>query len=90
MGNIRMEKLITKKTEIEREISRIRARENDIKRREETRRKIIVGAIFLKMAESDSDIKNRMTSSIENLPERDRKLFLSEGTLTDTTFPGDE
>jgi large subunit ribosomal protein L7/L12 len=78
MGNDRMEKLLDKKKEIEREISRIRARENAEKRKEDTRRKIIAGALFLRLAESDSDIKNRLTSSIEILPERDRKLFLSE------------
>ncbi len=78
MGNDRIEKLLDKKKEIEREISRIRARENAEKRKEDTRRKIIAGALFLRLAESDSDIKNRLTSSIEFLPERDRKLFLSK------------
>ena len=85
-----MKKLLEKKTQIEREIGRIRARENEENRRRDTRRKIIAGAIFLKLAESESDIKNRMTSALEHLPEKDRKLFHPEGSLPQSSLPWNE
>ena len=90
MSRDRMEKLVAKKREIELEISRIRLQESAEKRKQDTRRKIIAGALFLKLAESDSDIKNRMTMAVENLPEKDRKLFLSEASLPPISLPCNE
>lgn len=90
MSRDRMEKLVAKKREIELEISRIRLQESAEKRKQDTRRKIIAGALFLKLAESDSDIKNRMTMAVENLPEKDRKLFLPEASLPPISLPCNE
>jgi len=53
----------------------LRAKEKKMQRRHDTRRKIIIGAIVLKAARENEASKKKVLDMIENLQERDKKLF---------------
>jgi hypothetical protein len=74
--NAKLEQLMTKKKALDAEIARISQQENSRKRKDDLKRKIIAGAIFLKIMESDDHVKNVLLQNINLLPDRDKKLFL--------------
>jgi len=75
--NAKLEQLMTKKKALDAEIARISQQENSRKRKDDLKRKIITGAIFLKIMESDDHVKNVLLQNINSLPDRDKKLFLT-------------
>jgi len=74
--NIKLEQLMAKKKALDAEIAIILQQENSRKRKDDLKRKIISGAIFLKIMESDDHVKNVLLQNINLLPDRDKKLFL--------------
>lgn len=76
--NGRLEKLETKKAKIAAEIQRVRAREAAEVRKADTRRKILVGALILSIAERGELIsKNELVAALDRHLTRpqDRQLF---------------
>ncbi|OYQ77518.1 mobilization protein [Wohlfahrtiimonas chitiniclastica] len=57
--------------------NRLRAKEREQKRKDDTRRKILIGACMMKLAEDNPDANDRMLRQLDRFltEERDRKLF---------------
>jgi hypothetical protein len=75
MANDTLEKLLAKRDEMNAKIRRVLGRDRTRKRRQDTRRKIIAGALVL--AEEDPAIKAWLTRTLDKLLTRedDRALF---------------
>jgi hypothetical protein len=75
MANDTLEKLLAKRDEMNAKIRRVLGRDRTRKRRQDTRRKIIAGALVL--AEEDPAIKAWLTRTLDKLLTRDddRVLF---------------
>lgn len=73
----RLEQLLKKREELNAQIQEIKARETQEKRKEDTRKKILLGALMIEMMERgelDSDkIRKRLDGFLTR--ELDRKLF---------------
>jgi Tfp pilus assembly protein PilN len=67
-----LETLQTKRAQLDAQIKRIRAREAHKSRAQDTRKKIIAGAIFLKWTQSDRALFDKMLAAV---PEKEKKLF---------------
>lgn len=72
-----IEKLKEKKRQLEARIRKIEAVETQKKRKEDTRRKIIIGGLVLAEAEADPKLKKWLDNAIERrvINDRDRELF---------------
>ncbi len=57
--------------------NRLRAKEREQKRKDDTRRKILIGACMMKLAEDNPEANDRMLKQLDRFltEERDRKLF---------------
>ncbi|KZX37246.1 mobilization protein [Wohlfahrtiimonas chitiniclastica] len=57
--------------------NRLRAKEREQKRKDDTRRKILIGACMMKLAEDNPEANDRMLRQLDRFltEERDRKLF---------------
>lgn len=79
MSNARLDSLLRKKKEIEAQIQQQRARERQKQRKDDTRRKIIAGALAIEhmKANPDSDFAIRLFKLINRYTDRpaDRALF---------------
>lgn len=92
MSNSRIEKLEAKRAQIDAQIKDARARERNQKRKDDTRMKIIAGALALEHAtrNPDSEFARTMVRLIQEgvKSDRDRKLFdldpLPPNTSNDT------
>lgn len=75
--NEKLAKLEEQRARINAEIQRVRAREQQQIRKDETRRKVLIGAMLLGKARSDSDLKARLVQELDEYLERphDRALF---------------
>ncbi len=75
--NEKLAKLEEQRARINAEIQRVRAREQQQVRKDETRRKVLIGAMLLGKARSDSDLKARLVQELDEYLERphDRALF---------------
>lgn len=73
----RLAKLEEQRARINAEIQRVRAREQQQKRKEETRRKVLVGAWILRKIESGEWPEQRLLEGLDSYLERnhDRALF---------------
>ncbi|MEL6362429.1 MAG: mobilization protein C [Pseudomonadota bacterium] len=79
MSNSRLEKLKAKKAQIDAQLKAAQARERTQKRKDDTRRKIIAGALALEHAERnpDSEFTRTMLRLIQSSvkADKDRMLF---------------
>lgn len=57
--------------------NRLRAKEREQKRKDDTRRKILIGACMMKLAEDNPEANDRILRQLDRFltEERDRKLF---------------
>jgi len=55
----------------------LRAKEREQQRKDDTRRKILIGACMMKLAEDNPEANDRMLKQLDRFltEERDRKLF---------------
>lgn len=89
--NDRLEKLEAKKSKIQAEIQRIRGREAAQNRKDDTRRKILAGALFLSMVECGEVVnKNVLLAALDKSLARpqDRVLFNLPPLPTETPNRG--
>ncbi len=75
--NEKLAKLEEQRARINAEIQRVRAREQQQVRKDETRRKVLIGAMLLGKAHTDSELKARLVRELDDYLERphDRALF---------------
>ena len=71
----RIEKLKVEKNQLDKRQRNLEALMNKKKKNEDTRRKIILGALILKELEKNKGLKNYVLGLVESLSERDKKLF---------------
>ena len=91
MSNSRVEKLKAKKAQIDAQLKAAQARERTQKRKDDTRRKIIAGALALEHAERnpDSEFTRTMLHLIQSgtKTDKDRALFDLDPALPSNTPP---
>ena len=71
----RIEKLEIEKKQLDKRQQNLEALMNEKKKSEDTRRKIILGSLILKVLEKNKGLKNYVLGLFESLSERDKKLF---------------
>ncbi len=71
----RIEKLKIDKSQLDKRQRNLEALMNKKKKNEDTRKKIILGALILKELEKNKGLKNYVLGLVESLSERDKKLF---------------
>ena len=71
----RIEKLKIEKSQLDKRQRNLEALMNKKKKNEDTRKKIILGALILKELEKNKGLKNYVLGLVESLSERDKKLF---------------
>ncbi len=73
----RIVRLEQRKDKLESTLLRLRARKTDFDRKQDNRRKILVGAWLLREADRDSGLRDRMVAGLDKYLEqnRDRELF---------------
>lgn len=73
----KLAKLEEQRARINAEIQRVRVSEQQQARKDDTRRKVLVGAMALGMAESSQELKSQLMSDLDKYLERprDRALF---------------
>ena len=71
----RIEKLEIEKKQLDKRQQNLESLMNKKKKDEDTRRKIILGALILKELERNKGLKNYVLGLVESLSERDKKLF---------------
>jgi len=72
-----MDKLNQLKAQKQKAQNRLRAKEREQQRKDDTRRKILIGACMMKLAEENPEAKDRMLKQLDRFltEERDRNLF---------------
>ena len=75
--NKRLESLLRKREELNAQIQKIKSKEAVQKRKEDTRRKILLGALLMEMMENSELDKNKIKKRLDSFLTRDidRKLF---------------
>jgi large subunit ribosomal protein L7/L12 len=75
--NKRLEQLLQKREQLNAQIEQVRARESARKRKEDTRRKILLGALMMEMMEKGEldEVKVRKRLSEFLIRDGDRSLF---------------
>lgn len=73
-----LQNLLKKREQLEAKIQKRRAIQNENKRKEDTRRKIITGGVCLKLMQEDEHLKNRILAKIKSTikPQEFERLFL--------------
>ena len=71
----RIEKLKVEKNQLDKRQRNLEALMNKKKKNEDTRRKIILGALILKELEKNKGLKNYVLGLVDSLSECDKKLF---------------
>ena len=76
-GNHRLESLTAKRDQLNAQIQAIRAREQAQKRKDDTRRKVLIGSVFLKMIKAGEMKQEQLDRILDKHleKERDRSLF---------------
>ena len=76
-GNNRLESLTAKRDQLNAQIQAIRAREQAHKRKDDTRRKVLIGSVFLKMIKTGEMQQEQLDRILDKHldKERDRALF---------------
>ena len=83
MKSKRLDKLTEKRNQINAQIQAIKYREQTQKRKDDTRRKILIGSVMLKMVQSGEMPKERLAEKLDKhlTKPNERQLFdLSEKT----------
>ncbi len=77
MTESRLDKLTKKRQQINAQIQALKAKENQQKRREETKRKILIGGVVMKMLRTGEMPQDRLTHLLDKHLEKeaDRSLF---------------
>ncbi|MFU8899853.1 MAG: hypothetical protein ACNA7L_13245 [Roseinatronobacter sp.] len=75
------------KAEAERRLAEAQSKIRLKKRAEETRKKIVIGAMFLKDAETSDNIKRYIKSKLNEMSKRDRELFSEFENVPDKKTP---
>ena len=75
--NKRLESLLKKREQLNAQIQKIKSKEAVQKRKEDTRRKILLGALLMEMMENSELDKNKIKKRLDSFLTRDidRKLF---------------
>ena len=75
--NKRLENLLKKREQLNAQIMKIRTKEANQKRKEDTRRKILLGALLMEMMEKGELDRNKIRKRLSSFLTRDidRKLF---------------
>jgi large subunit ribosomal protein L7/L12 len=75
--NKRLEQLLKRREELNAQIQKIKAQEASHKRKEDTRRKILLGALVMEMMDSGELDKNKIMKRLDGFLTRDidRSLF---------------
>jgi large subunit ribosomal protein L7/L12 len=78
--NKRLENLLKKREQLNAQIQKIKSKEAVQKRKEDTRRKILLGALLMEMMEKGELDKNKIKKRLDSFLTRDidRKLFEDE------------
>src|SRR5260363_399117 len=78
----RLEALEAKRKQLDAQIQALRVREQTQARKDDTRRKVLIGGVMLKMVKLDAMPEGRLTQLLDKHldAERDRKLFGLEPT----------
>lgn len=71
----RIEKLETEKNQLDKRQRNLEALMNKKKKDEDTRRKIVLGAIILADAKKNESLRNYVVGLLGSLKERDKELF---------------
>lgn len=71
----KLERAKEAKARAEAEIRSLAARARQDDRKKDTRRKILIGGLFLQAMQSNPNMKDWLMARIQNLPERDRSAF---------------
>lgn len=71
----RLERAQQQKAEAEAVIRSVAAKLREDDRRADTRRKIIIGGLFLAQAEKRQDVSDWIRSQIDKMPDRDKAAF---------------
>ena len=91
----RLDQLLKKREELSAQIQKIRAREATQKRKEDTRRKILLGALVMEMMERVELDRDKIMKRLSGFLTReiDRKLFdfpvMEKGKASNTIFLND-
>jgi len=75
-----MDKLNQLKAQKQKTQNRLRAKEREQHRKDDTRRKILIGACMMKLAEDSPEANDRMLKQLDRFltEDRDRSLFFKE------------
>ena len=73
----RLEQLLEKRSQLNAQIQKVRARESSVKRKEDTRRKILLGALVMEMMERGELDRDKIMKRLSGFLTReiDRNLF---------------
>lgn len=77
LSNNALEKMVAKRDQLQAKIEKHRARVRTTERKQDTRRKIIAGAILLEHAEKDAEFASTVNDLLDRFVTRseDRELF---------------
>jgi hypothetical protein len=80
--NPKLKQLMQKKDQIEARIKNIEAREKTKAKKEDTRRKILIGAFYMEQMEKSQEAKSKVLASLDKFLTRplDRMLFGLDGS----------
>ena len=87
----RLEQLLEKRSQLNAQIQKIRARESSVKRKEDTSRKILLGALVMEMMSKGELDRSKIMKRLDGflIREIDRKLFdfpvLEKGKASNVT-----
>ena len=84
----RIEKLETEKNQLDKRQRNLEALMNKKKKDEDTRRKIVLGAIILADAKKNESLRNYVVGLLGSLKERDKELFAEFLTEAKKTTSG--
>ena len=75
--NKRLEQLLKKREQLNAQIQKLKTREASVKRKEDTRRKILLGALMMELMEKGELDKDKILARLDGFLTReiDRKLF---------------
>ena len=84
----RIEKLETEKNQLDKRQRNLEAIMNKKKKDEDTRRKIVLGAIILADAKKNESLRNYVVALLGSMKERDKELFKEFLEKTEETTSG--
>lgn len=91
MTNSKLDQLTKKRSELNAQIQAIKAKESQKKRKEETKKKILIGAVVMKMIKTGEMPQERLDHLLDKHLEKraDRALFVLENNEENESFSKD-